>query len=130
MFDDYLDSVFTGFDIQECLDAINDETTALAGWNQYVELVGGDAPESDYWNEGTSVHAQWDYKQLSQHCETLMRVMMENLSLDELLKALECGEQVLDYADEDTKNVYQAWQLQSKLIATLSEKKESRSVKI
>lgn len=130
MFDDYLDSVFTGFDIQECLDAINDEATALAGWNQYVELVGGDAPESDYWNEGTSVYAQWDYKQLSQHCETLMRVMMENLSLDELLKALECGEQVMDYADEDTKNVYQAWQLQSKLMAALSKKNESRSVKI
>lgn len=130
MFDDYLDSIFSGFSIQECLDAINDEATALAGWNQYVELVGGDAPESDYWNEGTNVHTQWDYKQLSQHCETLMRVMMENLSLDELLKALECGEQVMDYADEDTKNVYQAWKLQSKLIATLSEKKESRSVKI
>ena len=130
MFDDYLDMVFTGFSVQECLDAINDEALAEAGWNQYVETVGGDAPESDYWNEGTSVKAQWDYSQLRNHCETLMRIYMENLNLDDLLSMLKCGEQVMDYADEDTKDVYAAWELQRKLIETLSEKKESKSVKI
>ncbi len=130
MFDDYLDVIFDSFSIGDCLDAINDEATAEAGWNRYVEMVGGDAPESDYWNEGTNVREQWDYSQLSAHCETLMKVRMENLSLDDLLKALNFGEQVLEYADKDTMQVHAAWQLQTKLMESLSEKPAQKAVKL
>ena len=130
MFDNYLDVVFSDFSIQDCMDAIASEAVAEAGWNKYIYLIGADAPESDYWNEGTNVQDQWDYSELSKHCETLMKVKMENLSIDELQVALQAGEGVMDYADEDTKNVYATWQLQLKLMANLSEKKESRSVKI
>ena len=130
MFDDYLDVVFDSFSIGDCLDAIKDEATAEAGWNRYVEMVGGDAPESDYWNEGTNVREQWDYNQLRRHCETLMKVRMESLTLDDILKTLKYGEQVLEYADEDTMQVYKAWKLQSKLMESLSEKSAQKAVKL
>lgn len=129
MFDEYLDVIFDSFSIGDCLDALQDEATAEAGWNRYVELVGSNA-ESDYWNEGSNVHEQWDYSEFCKHCSTVMKIRMESLSLDELLKALEYGEEVMDYADAQTKSVFDAWKMQQSLMASLSEKSASRVVKI